>query len=108
MAHERIDVLDRGAEARAIAPRSRGAAVAAGVPCEHREIRQLELVDDVLQAAGVLVSPMEEDDRTLGLSGRGRPIPVEELGAVVAGEFLFLRGARQRQPASWQGHGAPD
>ena len=40
--------------------------MAARIPGEHREIRQIELVGEMRHAAGMLVAAVEHQDRALG------------------------------------------
>src|SRR5262249_29055421 len=75
-------VSHRRAEARTEPARARRAPVPARVPRVEVELRQIELVDQVGHAPGVLVTAMKERDRAARRSLRRRPMPVEKLGAV--------------------------
>ncbi len=53
--------------------------VAARIPGEECESRQIDLVDDVCQASGVLVATMQQHDRAVRsrFGVYRRPVPIE-------------------------------
>ena len=67
---EGLHVAHRGAEARAEAALAGRAAMAARVPGEEREVRQVELVGQMRHAAGMLVAAMEQHDGAARRAGR--------------------------------------
>src|SRR5437867_2208496 len=62
----------------------------ARVPGVEAVLGQIELIDQVRDAAGMLVTAMKQNDRAFGfLSARG-PVAIEKVDAVVRGKrFLF-------------------
>src|SRR5690606_13323670 len=64
---------------------TRRAAVAAGVPGEHIEAGHPELVGQVRHPPGVLVPPMQQDDRSPRRAA-GRPVATVEAFAVAGGK----------------------
>ena len=63
--------------------------MAARIPGEDVEVRQVELVGEVRHAAGMLVAAVEQQDGAFALRDR-RPMAVEQRDAVVGREGLFL------------------
>ena len=98
VAHEGVDVLNQRSEIR-IDPLLIGrAAVPAGVPRKHRQTGQVQLVDDVLHASGVLVPTMKENQSLAG-GTVGGPIPIEQTCSV-ASLAIALFGYAHFEPAS--------
>jgi hypothetical protein len=62
--------------------------MAARIPREHRVIFKLQLVDDMLQPAGMFVAAMEQHNGFVGM--RRRPVAVKQLHAVVGGKKTFF------------------
>ena len=90
MVDERLHVAHRRAKARAEAALAGRAALAARIPGEHGEVRQVELVGKVRHAAGMLVAAVEQDDGAARRARHGRPMAVEQLDAVVGPEGLLF------------------
>jgi hypothetical protein len=61
---ERLHVAHRCSEARRVPARARRAAVTARIPSEEIEVGEIELGRQMTHAARVLVTPVEEHDRT--------------------------------------------
>ncbi len=97
MPHEAVDVLDERRDVFGIAALAGRAAVTSGIPGEKRISRQIELVDNVLPAGGMLMTAMEQDD---GLAGSffGLPGTVEKLRSVPAGHRVFCRAQHSVSP----------
>ena len=90
---EGLHVAHAGGEARAVAPGTRRLAVAAGIPGEEIDVRQVQLVHQVGDAPGVLVAAVEQHHR---LARRARshfggwPMAVEQFDTIMGPERLVL------------------
>lgn len=88
---EGLHVAHAGGEARAVATGAGRLAVAAGIPGEEIEGRQVQFVHQVGDARGVFMAAVEQQHglaRGVRRGGGGRPVAVEQLDAVVGGEGL--------------------
>ncbi len=95
MVDEGLDVAHRGAEAWAEAALAGRAAVAARIPGEDGEVRQVEFVGQMRHAAGMLVAAVEQQDGALGRARDRGPIAIEQLDAVVGRKRLLLDRAHE-------------
>lgn len=93
MVDESLNVAQGRADAWAVSARAGRQPVAAHVPCEKREVGQVELVHEMTQAPGMLVPPMQENDGALRRVGERRPEPVVQLLTVVGRERLHVGGS---------------
>ena len=96
VAHEGIDIFNRGRKAGAVPARAGRAAVTACVPGEHRIAAELQFIDDVLQAARVFVAAMEYHNRFFLCAMLRRPMAVEQFNTIVRGKKSFFGRACQR------------
>src|SRR5262249_44701822 len=64
--------------------------VAARVPGEHRDVRQIQLIHHVLQPPRVFMPAMKQNDGAFGAPPVGRPISVEQARAIRGAEMLLL------------------
>ena len=72
--------------------------VAARIPAEHGGVGQIELIDDVLKTAGMFMAAVEQHHGAPGLCpGGDRPMPVEQLDAIVGGESELFSVAHVRR-----------
>jgi hypothetical protein len=92
MIDEGLNVAHRGPEAGAEAALAGRVAMAARIPGEEGEIRQVELVRQMGHAAGMLMAAMEQHDRTAWRAGCG-PKAIEQLDPVMGQEFVLFDGA---------------
>src|SRR5438445_7891429 len=90
MIDEGLHVAHRRADARAESSFARRAALAARIPREDGEIRQVDLVGKMSHAAGMLVAAMEHNDRAARHTSHRWPMAVEEIDAIVGPERLLF------------------
>ena len=99
MVAEGLHVAGAGGEAGAVTAGAGGLAVAACVPGEEIELRQVEFVDQVSNAPRMLVAAMKQQDRLARLIARrrrGRPVPIEKLDAIMGTEGVLLLFAHRK------------
>jgi hypothetical protein len=91
VADKEIEIPDQRGKARTVATCSRRLTVTTCIPGEHRKVVESEFVDHVLQSSRMLMTPVQQHDRSLARCRSGRrPIAVEQGTAIVGRETLFL------------------
>jgi len=93
---ERLHVAHRRTETRRIAACAGRAPVAARVPCKESEVRQHEFVYEVRHSRRMLVAAVEEHDRAARGAVNRRPVPIEEVDAVVRAKRPLVDRAQLR------------
>ena len=94
-----LHVAGAGGEAGAVTALAGGLAVAAGVPGEEVELGQVQLIDQMGDAARMLMAAMEQHDRLAWLAirrGSGRPVSVKKLDAIMGTEGVCLLFAHRK------------
>ncbi len=88
MVDERLYIAHRARERGTETAHARRTTMATRIPGEEVEIGNIELIGQMRHASRVFVPPVKQDQRATPRPSR-RPVPIEELRAVVGGEAAF-------------------
>ena len=90
LAHQTVDVAHQRGKGRRIAAFAGRAPVAARIPSVKGAVGHFEFIDEMGQAAAMLVTAVKQYDRTLAVFRNRRPVTIEDFGAVMRRKQTFL------------------